>query len=127
MGRFREIKRQMRRDAHQELCVSAFYIPATGATPVPVTVRVHRRSDMPTLGDMPAMSGEALMAATEDRIRFLRSELPSHLRTNAVVSVEVGEAYNVEFWYPKDDEFITARVTPLKEADAEGLPVPNGG
>ena len=123
MGRFRDIKRQMRRATHTELSCPAFYIPATGATPVNVTVRVHRRADM-MLGEMNGYDGAATMAYSEDRIRFLRSELPAHLRTNSIVSVEAGEAYKVEFWYPKDDEFITARVTPLLEADADGLPVP---
>jgi hypothetical protein len=125
MGRFRDIKRQMRRDVQAETSVASLYIPAPGATPVPCNVRVHRRSDNPMLGDLPGMGGEATMAATEDRLRFFRSELPSYLRTGAIVSVEAGEAYKVEFYYPKDDEFITARVTPLSEADAEGLPVPN--
>lgn len=124
MGRFRDIKRQMRRALHGELCCPALYIPATGATPVPVTVRVHRRSDMPMLGEMNGYDGAATMAFTEDRIRFVRSELPDFLREGAIVSVEAGEAYKCEFWYPRDDEFITARVVPLKGAEAEGLPVP---
>jgi hypothetical protein len=127
MGRFRELKRQMRRDVHVEASVPALYIPVSNATPVPVTVRVHRRLDGPTIGDSGSFSGfsnEAMLAITEDRLRFKRSELPSHLRINAIVSVEAGEAYNVEFWYPRDDEFITARVTPLPEGEAAGLPVP---
>lgn len=126
MSRFRELKRQMRRDLHNELQVSALYIPAPNATPVPVTVRVHRRSDMPMIGDAPGFGGAAEMAITEDRIRFLRSELPDYLRQNAVVSVEAGEAYRVEFWYPLDDQFITGRVVPLTEGEATGLPLPNG-
>lgn len=128
MGRFREIKRQMRSDVHREAGVAALYIPVPNATPVPVTVRVHRRLDGPTIGDAGSLSGfsnEAMMAITEDRLRFKRSDLPSHLRVNAVVSVEAGEAYNVEFWYPRDDEFITARVTPLTEEQTAGLPFPN--
>ncbi len=126
MGRFRDIKRQMRRDVHNEASFPAFYIPAPNATPVDVTVRVHRRSDVPT-GEMSGFSGAAEMFVAEDRIRFLRSELPDFLRTGGTVSVEAGEAYKVEFWYPKDDEFISARVTPLLEAEAAGLPVPSDG
>lgn len=129
MGRFRELKRQMRGDVHREASVAALYIPVPNATPVPVTVRVHRRLDGPTIGDAGSFGGfsnEAMMAVTEDRIRFLREELPSHLRVGSVVSVEQGEAYHIEFWYPRDDEFITARVTPMLEGEAEGLPVPNG-
>lgn len=127
MGRFREIKREMRDAVHSEASVAALYIPVPNATPVEVTVRVHRRADMPNIGESPMFSGEALMAITEDRLRFKRSELPDHLRVKSVVSVEAGEAYRIEFWYPVDDQYITARVTPLLEADAEGLPVPTSG
>lgn len=124
MGRFREIKRQMRRDVHNEASVPALYIPVPSATPVECTVRVHRRADYPMMGDSPMFTGEAMMAVTEDRLRFLRSDLPDYLRTNSIVSVETGEAYNIEFWYPRDDQYVTARVTPLTEAEAAGLPVP---
>ena len=117
----------MRLAVHSEASVAALYIPVPNATPVPVAVRVHRRSDMPNIGESSVYGGEALMAITEDRLRFKRSELPDHLRVKSVVSVEAGEAYRVEFWYPVDDQFVTARVTPLLEADAEGLPVPGDG
>lgn len=127
MGRFRELKREMRNAVHSEASTAALYIPVLNATPVPVTVRVHRRSDMPNIGESPLYGGEAMMAITEDRLRFKRSELPDHLRVKSVVSVEAGEAYRIEFWYPRDDQFITARVTPLLEAEAEGLPVPANG
>jgi len=127
VGRFRELKREMRNVVHGEASVAALYIPVPNATPVPVTVRVHRRSDMPNIGESSIYGGEALMAITEDRLRFKRSELPEYLRQGATVSVEAGEAYRVEFWYPLDDQFVTARVTPLLEADAAGLPVPTNG
>lgn len=125
MSRFREIKRQMRGDVHREASVPALYIPTPSAIPVKVTVRVHRRPDVPTF-DMTGYPGAAEMFVAEDRIRFLRSELPNFLRTGGTVSVEAGEAYKIEFWYPRDDQFITARVTPLTEGDAKALPVPNG-
>lgn len=82
---------------------------------------------MPGVGEMQGYAGAAEMFITEDRIRFVRADLPDYLRTNAVVSVEAGEAYRVEFWYPRDDEFVTARVVPLKEEEAVGLPVPTDG
>lgn len=114
----------MRLAVHGEASVAALYIPVPNATPVPVTVRVHRRSDMPNFGDSPMYGGDALMAITEDRLRFQVSQLPSHRRVGSIVSVEAGEAYRIEFWYPRDDQFITARVTPLPENEASGLPVP---
>lgn len=126
MGRFREIKRQARTVLHAEMSLAALYIPVPNATPVPVTVRVHRRADMPAVGEMQGYAGAAEMFISEDRVRFVRAELPDFLRVGQpVVSVEAGEAYRVEFWYPQDDQFISARVVPLKEAEAAGLPVPD--
>lgn len=116
----------MRRVTHNELSHAALYIAVPNATPVPVTVRVHRRSDFPNIGEASGYGGAAEMAVTEDRIRFQRDQLPDHLRINSVVSVEAGEAYRIEFWYPRDDEYVTARVTPLPEGEADGLPLPNG-
>lgn len=122
MSRFRDIKRQARRDVHDTMHVPALYIPAPNATPVPCTVRVWRRRDDPMTG---TLQGGAQMSVSEDRLRFLRSDLPAYLRTGSIVSVEVGEAYKIDFWYPVDDELVTARVVPLTPAEAVSLPVPS--
>lgn len=124
MSRFRDIKRQARRDLHSEMLVPAFYIPVPNATPIPCTVRVWRKREDPMTGDLPGYSGGAQMAVTEDRIRFFLPELPAIRRNGAIVSVEAGEAYRCEFFYPEDDEWQTARVVPLKAAETVGLPVP---
>lgn len=124
MSRFRDIKRQARRDVHSELYVAALYIPKAGATPVPCTVRVWRKREDPMTGDLPGFQGAAQMAVSEDRIRFFLPELPAIRRVGAIVSVEPGEAYRIEFLYPEDDEWQTARVVPLKDAETIGLPLP---
>jgi hypothetical protein len=120
----RNIKRAARRDLHAELQVPALYIAASSSTPVPCTVRVWRKREDPMTGDLPGFSGGAQVAVSEDRIRFFTQGLPPLLRTGAVVSVEAGEAYRIEFAYPRDGEFQTAKVVPLSAADAAGLPVP---
>lgn len=124
MGRARDLMRDARRDIHSEWMVAALYIPVPGATPVPCNVRVHRKTQDPMTGDLSSMDGAAKSAVPEDRVIFYLPELPAIRRTNAIVSVEAGEAYKIEFLYPPRDEWQTARVTPLSAADANGLPVP---
>lgn len=102
----------------------ALYIPVPNATPVPCTVRVWAKTDPMQVGDLSGLQGSATLGEPEDRIRFLRSELPAFIRTNAVFSVEAGEAYRIELLYPEDDQFQTARVVRLTAAEAAGLPVP---
>lgn len=58
----------------------------------------------------------------EDRLRFDLSDLTP--RRTAIVSVEAGEAYRIEFLYPVDAGYQTARVTALPATDTTGLPVP---
>lgn len=116
----RDIKRDARRRLHADLSVAALYIPVTGATPVPVTVRVHTKFS--ALGDKEM----AQRADIEPRLIFLASELPAPLRPKTgVVSVEIGEAYRIEAADPVDDAgFITATVAQLPVAQTTGLPVP---
>ena len=124
VSRFREEKRRMRRDLHLEMSVPALYIPVPNATPVPCTVRLWLKSEGSMLGDARASSLTAAdRAEPEDRIRFDRGELML-LRNSAVVSVEAGEAYRLDFVYPADDQFQTARVVRLSAAEAADLPVP---
>jgi len=104
--------------------VAALYIPVSGATPVPCTVRVHRKTQDPMTGDLQSMNGAAQSAVPEDRIIFFLPDLPAIRRTNAIVSVEDGEAYKIDFLYPPRDEWQTARVTPLSATEADGLPLP---
>ena len=122
MSRFREIKRQARRDVHRELHVPAFYIASTGATPLLVTVRAHTKFD--ALGDQKGTNfNSAEMIERQPYIIFMRSELMSPAR-NAIVSVEPGEAYRIGVVHPPDDISIKADVTVLTQAEAAGLPVP---
>lgn len=124
MAGIRDIKRASRQRLHTALAVPALYIPVTGATAVPVTVRVHTKFDMTgRLNGDPQWSERA---EAEPYIIFEASELPVNgLRTKAVVSVEAGEAYHIEAADPVDDAgFIRARVTRLTATQATGLPVP---
>jgi hypothetical protein len=121
VNRFRDIKRKARRDRHRELSVPALYIAAPTATPVDCTVRLWMKTD--EMFGATEQKGSAQMASSEDRIRFYLPEVPAP-RRNGVVSVEPGEAYRIDFLYPVDDQFQTARVVRLTAAEAAGLPVP---
>jgi hypothetical protein len=123
MSRLRDIKRRARGDLHREMSVPALYIPAPNATPVPCTVRVWRKREDPETGNLPLLQGTAQMVVSEDRLRFDLAEV-ARPRDGSIVSVEAGEAYRVEFRYPADLGYQTARVVPLSAAEATGLPVP---
>lgn len=123
MSRLRDIKRRARSDLHGDMSVAALYIPAPNATPVEVTVRVWRKREDPMVGEMGGFQGAAEIATSEDRVRFDLSELPAPLRRSGVVSVESGEAYRIDFLYPADLGYQTARVVPLSADEVTGLPV----
>lgn len=125
MPPLREIRSNARGRLHQAMGVAANYLPVPNATPVPLNVRVWRKVDGGMLGDQPGPSGaqNAERAASEDRVRFDLSEIPM-LRVNGQVAVSATEAYRIEFLYPVDDGYQTARVVPLLPAQAAALPWP---
>ena len=123
MATIRDIKRAARGNLHLAMSIPALYFPVLAATPVPVTVRVWRKREDPGVGDTPGSNASAQMVVSEDRLRFNLSEI-AVLRRNAIVSVESGEAYRLDYMYPADNGFQTARVVPLSAADAAGLAVP---
>lgn len=124
MAGIRDIKREARSALHTAMAVPALYVPVTGATPVPVTVRVHTKYDAAGQLNGGAQWGERAQA--EPHLIFRASQLPPNgLRSKAIVSVEQGEAYSIEAADPVDDAgFIKARVTPLPAAQTTGLPLP---
>ena len=123
MRSFRDIKRRARRDVHQHMRVPALYLATVGAVPVPCFVRVHTKFQ--ALGDMKGTNFN--YAEYEDitpRIILWREELPQPVR-NAIISVEAGEAYQIDNVQPADDLTITAMVTAMDLSDTVGLPIPS--
>jgi hypothetical protein len=121
MAGFRDILRRGRRDVHQHMHVAALYI-VEGAEPLPCTVRVHNK--FLALGDMKGTSFD--YAEREDitpKLILWREEIPQPQR-NAIISVEAGEAYQIDHIAPPDDLTITATVIRMSADDAAGLPVP---
>jgi len=103
--------------------VPALYIATSGATPVPVTVRVW--TEFGAIGRAIGRNAAEWSEREEakPKLIFSTSEI-TFIRNGAIVSVEAGEAYSVELAKPADDTSITAEVTRLSAADAANLPVP---
>lgn len=131
--RFRDIKRRARQTIHDELKEWAWYVPASGDAPVPVSVRLHLRFD--ALGQL-ISSAFAERADMSPRIIMLVAQVqPS--RRGYVVTQDMG-AYAVDYIHPPDDITITAEVSTAtsdavaehgwdKTADWYGLGDPLGG
>lgn len=126
MSRFRDIKREARRDLHQELEVAALYIAEwplpDGATPVPVTVRIH--TSFAALGDQKGTNfNSAEMLDRQPQMIFLREQGVTP-RRQAIVSVAPGEAYRIGVVQPADDITIKADIVVMPATQTTGLPVP---
>lgn len=127
---FRDLKRKMRRDRHAVMLVPALYYPDDTATPLPVTVRLHLRFKGSVAGALPGGGEDSIyarMTEPEDRIVFRVAELPTGKpRNNAIVSVDVNEAYRVEAVDPTDDDEVHAKVSRIPASDPvlAGLAVP---
>lgn len=122
----RDIKRQGRRDLHEQMQIPALYLapadPGPYADPVPCGVRLHLKFGL--VGDL---KGVRIHYAEREEITpkaiFKLSEVGLPVR-NAVISLAGGEAYRVDHVQVPDDEFVTAAVVQLIGGDADGLPVP---
>lgn len=130
MASFRDIKRKSRIDLHRHMQVPAMYYapnpstPGSFLDPVLISVRLHLKDKM--LGDMPGTNfNYAERAEPIPRILFLRVQVEKPVR-NAIVSIEEGEAYRVDFIEPPDDISVTAHVKRLTAAEAAGLATPVG-
>lgn len=122
MRSFRDIKRQARSDVHRELRVAALYLESPSATPVPCFVRVMTK--FAALGDMKGTSfNYAERIDQTPRLILWCEELPEPKR-NAIISVEPGEAYQIDNIEPADGQTITVLVVAMDPADIVSLPVP---
>jgi hypothetical protein len=117
MTGLREIKRQVRRDVHEQLGVPVVYV-AGSADPVRISVRVHTRFQ--TAKQTAAGAGGAEMLDITPRLIFDRLEV-SKPKVKALVFVSETEGYRVGPCRPADDEFVTAEVTALSAADLADL------
>ncbi|QXV73596.1 hypothetical protein [Rhizobium phage RHph_X2_30] len=122
MASFRDIKRKARRDVHQHLRVPALYLATREATPVECFVRVHTK--FAALGDMKGTNFNYAEREEETPKLIIWREEISQPARNAIISVETGEAYQIDSVQPADDLTITVNVTAMDSEDTVGLPVP---
>jgi hypothetical protein len=122
MRSVRDIKKRARGDVHDRMRVAALYLETPSSFPVPCFVRVHTK--FAALGDMKGTSFDyAERLDTTPKLIFWREDGIEPQR-NAIVSVEPGEAYQIDHVSPPDGQTITATVVLLEAEDAAGLPVP---
>lgn len=127
---FRDIKRQMRRDLHEQMKVPAYYFRDDEDgnlidAPLLVYVRVHTK--WVVTGDMAGTNlSYAESQEVTPRIIFMRDEVNTPAQ-NAIVSVATGEAYRIDNVKPSDDITITAEATRMPALQTIGLPVPPEG
>lgn len=127
MESFRDLKRRSRRVVHDRMKVPALFIASTGASGIPITVRIHRGFDQS--GDLGGRNNDWMSRedVKEPSLVFMNDELASAGITPArlwVISVQAGEAYIIDRMEPPDDISVKAHVTRLETADTVGLPVP---
>jgi hypothetical protein len=127
MESFRALKRRSRRHVHDRMKVPALYIASTGANPVPINVRIHRGFDKS--GDIGGRNNDWMSREDikDPALVFMLDEVATAgitLARPAVISVQDGEAYQIDRMEPADDITVTAKVTRLELADTIDLPVP---
>jgi hypothetical protein len=124
MSALRTIKRQARRDLHDQMEIPAYYLRQAGAAPMLVHVRLWYAANR--IGQVKGSRiYPAEMENESDRLRFDLSEIGRTLENGAIVSLEAGEAYRIDNLLPPDDEFQTAEVSRMTGAETDGLPVPD--
>jgi hypothetical protein len=120
---FRDIKRTARRDLHRLAQVPAYYLLSADAEPTLCHVRLHLTFG--TVGDIKgARMYPAEMVNDSPKIVFNLVEFPRPSK-GGIISIEAGEAYQIDHMSPVDDEFQTADVKRLTAALCVGLPVPD--
>lgn len=111
---FRQRKLQARRDIHREMCVAAYYYETANSEPLPVSVRIWTKWDALGVKADSSSDGYGERAEMVPKILFMRAEVMNP-RTNALVSVAAGEAYQVLMTEAPDLMTITAQVSVLPE------------
>lgn len=126
-----EIKNKARLHLHERAKVQALYVQQGAHFGVPITCRVHSKTDAVGLSsDMSAYKGDMPMRQSDIvRIVFLRSEIVEKglaLRKNDIITLSADEAYKLDNAEPTDGVTVTWLVSRLtaKQIENEALPLP---
>lgn len=116
MNRFREMKRQARRQLHAHMSEPALYLADTSADPVGCTVRLHLKFD--EVGEL-LRGGFSERQELTPRILFLGEQVQP-VRNGIVITQDMG-AWRIDNDLPPDDITITAEVSKLSRNQVTGL------
>ena len=133
MASWREKKAAARRVVHDTMKVACVYLAnglpydSNSGQDLPIVYPRLHLSDK-ALGDQAGTSlNSAERVEPTPKAVFWKADLEAAgitLVRNAVLSVSDGEAYTIDHAEPHDIETITAHLSRMDEADAEGLPLP---
>lgn len=126
MGAYREEMREARGLLHEYMSVPAVYFKSPYDPDKTVvketTVRVHEK--FLALGDLKGTNfNYAEMESIAPRLILLREDIPNPQR-GYIISIEPGEAYQLDHIQEPDDLTITALVIKLSPKEAAGFPLP---
>lgn len=123
MAGWRDKKRAALADVHKHFEVSAVYLTHATGTPIPLTVRVHRKQiiERPPLGSSDEITG---MLDIHDRIIFQKSQLPNvpeGILSKAYVILSATEAYYTGPSKPERDGYLWVEVSEVSQSDLTAL------
>jgi len=125
MSNFRDIKRQARLLVHDTMKLPAVYVSSRSDPLAPFRL-VHMRltSKNAAIG---GLKGTSFHTVEREEVLpsaiVLVSEVPSPVR-NEVLSLTLGEAYQIDYVEPKDDITVKVNLLALDKADCNRLPIP---
>lgn len=111
---WRDQKRNARRVVHDTFGEPAWYLASLGATPVPVTVRLH--SSIQALGALARGEGYAEVDTITPRLIFMNDQITT--RNNAFVILKDLGAFKLNNVLPPDDITTTVEVAPVPNDQA---------
>lgn len=128
---WRDVRKTARAVVHGTMKVPVLYItqlqPGVGLPePVELFARIHTNEVF--LGDQPGTSyNSAERVETVPKIVFWASDLTDlsiTLRRGNVISVERGEAYQIDVIHPVDRDIVVTEAIRLPAADVQGIQLP---
>lgn len=126
MSRFREQKRQMRRQVQDHLSLPALLLQnKDDDTGLPVNIRLHTKFG--ALGDLAGARNmnPAEFETLQPKAIFWRSELiEDPPKRGRIISVEPGEAYHCDHAEEPDDLTVTVTITKIDPNLTTDFPVP---
>lgn len=121
MANWREQKRKALGDIHRTFEIPAVYLTHLGADPVPVRVRLHRKSELGQAVEGEDWGAGVFNMIQVDRIIFKASEVGGMVMSSAYVIFGEREGYLTDSAYPERDGYIPIEVRPLTASEISNV------